>query len=141
MPDAGITTDIICGFPEETDEEFNETLEFVKKARFLKAHVFPYSERSGTVAAQMPQLPHAVREKRAAELIALTEQISREVEEDFAGGCEEVLFEQKKGDFIEGLSKNYLRIYVKTEEELIGEVRRVKIIEIKDGKLIGKMQS
>ena len=141
MPDAGITTDIICGFPEETDEEFCETIEFVKKANFLKTHVFPYSERSGTVAAQMPQLPHAVREARASQLIKLTDKISEDVENSFVGECADVLFEQKKGAFIEGLSKNYLRIYVKTDDDLIGEVRKVKIIGRKDDKLIGEMQS
>ncbi len=140
MPDAGITTDIICGFPEETDEEFNDTMEFVKKAHFLKTHIFPYSERSGTVAAQMPQLPHSLREKRAAELIAMTNEISREVEEEFVGKCADVLFEQKKGAFTEGLAGNYLRIYVKTDEEIVGEVKKVKIIERKDNKLIGEVQ-
>ncbi|MBQ8808350.1 MAG: tRNA (N(6)-L-threonylcarbamoyladenosine(37)-C(2))-methylthiotransferase MtaB, partial [Clostridia bacterium] len=75
MPDSGITTDIICGFPEESEEEFGETVEFVKKARFLKVHVFPYSQRSGTVADRMPQIPHPVREKRAGELGKITEEI------------------------------------------------------------------
>lgn len=141
MPDAGITTDIICGFPEETDEEFSETMQFVKKAQFLKVHVFPYSERSGTVAAQMPQIPHSIREARAGQLIKLTDKISEDVEDSFIGECVDVLFEQKKGVFTEGLAKNYLRIYVKTEEDVIGEVKKVKITERKDDKLIGEMQS
>ena len=141
MPDAGITTDIICGFPEETDEEFSETMQLVKKAQFLKVHVFPYSERSGTVAAQMPQIPHSIRETRAAQLIALADEISEKVENSFVGECVDVLFEQKKGEYAEGLAKNYLRIYVKTDEDVIGEVKKVKIIERKDDKLIGEMQS
>ena len=141
MPDAGITTDIICGFPEETEEEFAQTMEFVKKANFLKTHVFPYSERSGTVAAQMPQLPHSLREARAGKLIKLTDKISEDVENSFIGECVDVLFEQKKGEYAEGLAKNYLRVYVKTNEELIGEVRKVKITERKDDKIIGEMQS
>ncbi len=141
MPDAGITTDIICGFPEETDAEFSETMEFVKKANFLKTHVFPYSERSGTVAAQMPQLPHSIREARAGELIKLTDEISADVEKSFIGECVDVLFEQKKGAYTEGLAKNYLRVYVECEDDVIGEIKKVKITERKEDKIIGEMQS
>lgn len=141
MPDSGITTDIICGFPEETEEEFSETLDFVKKARFLKVHVFPYSERSGTVAAQMPQVPHSVREERAAKLIELTERISEEVENRFIGMQTEVLFEQTEGDYAQGLSGSYLRIYVKGGDELTGKIRKVKIVERKDGILFGEIRS
>ena len=141
MPDSGITTDIICGFPEETEEEFSETLDFVKKARFLKVHVFPYSERSGTVAAQMPQVPHSVREERAAKLIELTERISEEEENRFIGMQTEVLFEQTEGDYAQGLSGSYLRIYVKGGDELTGKIRKVKIVERKDGILFGEIRS
>ncbi len=139
MPDSGITTDIICGFPEESDEEFLETMEFVKKARFLKVHVFPYSERSGTVAARMEQVPHNIREERAAKLTALTEEIAKEVEKGFVGQNMEVLFEQTQGEYAEGLSGNYLRIYVKGGDDLTGEIRSVKIKEIKDGKIYGEI--
>lgn len=139
MPDCGITTDIICGFPEESEAEFAQTMEFVKKARFLKVHVFPYSERSGTVAAVMPQIPHPVREARAAELGTLTEKIAAEVEESFIGQTFEVLFEQTDGGFAEGLAGNYLRIYAAGGEELTGEIKCVKIKEIKDGRPIGEI--
>ena len=139
MPDSGITTDIICGFPEETDKEFLETLEFVKKARFSKVHVFPYSERSGTVAAEMPQIPHPIREKRASELIKLTEEIALGVENSFIGQIQEVLFEKTHKEYAEGLSGNYLRIYVPGGEELTGKIRKVKITERKDGKLLGEL--
>ena len=141
MPDSGITTDIICGFPEETEEEFTETLEFVKKARFLKVHVFPYSERSGTVAAEMPQGPHSVREERAARLIKLTEKIAEDVENSFIGSEAEVLFEQTDGEYAEGLTENYLRIYVKGGEELTGKIKKVKITVRKIERLIGEICS
>lgn len=140
MPDAGITTDIICGFPGETEEEFRETVEFVKKAQFLKVHVFPYSQRSGTVADKMEQVPHKMREERAAELITLTTGIAENVENSFVGQCFPVLFEQTEGAYAEGLSGNYLRIYVKGGEELVGEIRNVEIKEFKDGKLIGEIE-
>ena len=141
MGDCAVTTDIICGFPEETEAEFNETVEFVKKARFSKVHVFPYSERSGTVAAVMPQLAHSVREKRAAELGELTEKIAQDVEDSFIGEEVNVLFEKTEGDYIEGLSENYLRIYVKAGEELTGKIRKVKITQRKDGILFGEIRS
>ncbi len=141
MPDCGITTDIICGFPEETDKEFEETMEFVKKARFSKVHVFPYSERSGTVAAVMPQVPHSVREKRASELGKLTEEIAQDVENGFVGEEAEVLFEQTDGDYVEGLTGNYLRVYVRGGEELTGKIKKVKITERKDGILFGEIRS
>ncbi len=141
MPDSGITTDIICGFPEETEEEFFETMEFVKKARFLKVHVFPYSERSGTVAAEMPQVPHKVREERASRLINLTEKIAEEVENSFIGTEAEVLFEQTDGEYAEGLSGNYLRIYVKGGENLIGKIQKVKTHTRHNGFLFGEVCS
>lgn len=139
MPDAGITTDIICGFPEESEAEFQETVEFVQKARFLKVHVFPYSERSGTVAAQMPQIPHSVREERAARLGRITEEIAEDVENSFLGQAFEVLFEKSQGGTLEGLAGNYLRIYCEGTSELEGEIRKVKITGRKDGKLTGKL--
>lgn len=135
MPDASITTDIICGFPEETQEEFSETLEFVKKARFLKVHVFPYSERSGTAAAQMPQLPLPLREERAKILSKLEEETGDEFERSFIGKEAEVLFEQTDENYSEGLTKNYLRVYTKRDSTLCGTVCKVKITEKKSGKL------
>ena len=139
MPDSGITTDIICGFPEESEEEFLETMEFVKKARFLKVHVFPYSERSGTVAARMEQVPHSLREERAAKLTKLTEEIAKEVEKSFIGQCLSVLFEQTEGEYAEGLSGNYIRIYVKGGKDLIGKIQNVKVTHIKNGKIYGEI--
>lgn len=138
MPDAGITTDIICGFPEETEQEVGETLEFVKKARFLKVHVFPYSERSGTVAARMVQIDRHIREERATELISVCEKIAAEVEEEFIGQTFPVLFEQYRGGFSDGLMGNYLRVYVK-DKISDGEIKPVRITERKDGKLFGEI--
>lgn len=135
MPDASITTDIICGFPEETEEEFSETLEFVKKANFLKVHVFPYSERTGTAAAQMPQLPIPLREERAKILGNLEKEIGDIFERSFIGKEAEVLFEQTDENYTEGLTKNYLRVYIKRDSALNGTVCKVKITEKKSGRL------
>lgn len=137
MPDAAITTDIICGFPEETADEFEQTKEFAKKARFARVHVFPYSEREGTAAAKMKQLDMQLREKRAKELFEITEGIRAEFEESFIGGTQSVLFEQSADGFSEGLTKNYLRIFVKSENPLDSELHAVKIIGRENGRLIG----
>ena len=139
MPDAGITTDIICGFPEESEKEVRETLEFVQKAQFLKVHVFPYSERSGTAAALMPQIDRHIREERAQELIAVCEKIAKNVEDSFIGKEVKVLFEQCRKGVSDGLAENYLRVFVK-DDGLDGEIRTVRITERKDGKLFGEIE-
>ena len=78
MPDAAITTDIIVGFPGETDEEFNETLEFAEKTGFARIHIFPYSRRSGTVAAKMPnQIRNSVKHERAKQLIVKADELEQ----------------------------------------------------------------
>ena len=139
MPDAAITTDIICGFPGETDSEFEETKEFVRKARFARVHVFPYSEREGTAAAKMKQLNKEVREKRAKELFEITENIRAEFEESFIGSTHGVLFEQSADGVSEGLTKNYLRIYVNSEKPLDSELHSVKITGRENGRLTGTL--
>ncbi len=139
MPDCGITTDIICGFPEESEQEFLQTMEFAAKARFLKVHVFPYSERSGTAAALMPQIPKKEREERAAKLASLCESIAAEVEESFVGSEFKVLFEQFSDGFCEGLAPNYLRIFAEGDKELCGKICTVKITHRKNGRLYAKI--
>ncbi len=138
MPDCGITTDIICGFPEETEKEFSETKEFVKKAGFLKVHVFPYSERSGTVAARMEQLDRHLREERAKELIKICDTISDEIECSFIGTTCSVLFEKTHNGISEGLAKNYLRVYAATPD-LDGQIKAVEITHRKNGRIFGKI--
>ncbi len=140
MPDAAITTDIIEGFPSETEENFEETKEFVKKAGFSKIHVFPYSERKGTAASMMKQLPMSVREERAGELGKLGEELRKKFEEKFIGREMEILFEKKKDGFNEGLTKNYLRVFVSGDEELSGETRMVEITDYDGKRLYGKVK-
>ncbi len=139
MPDCSVTTDIICGFPEESEEEFAMTLAFAEKAAFARIHVFPYSERRGTAAAAMEQVPHSVRNERAARLGALAEEMKRKFELSQVGRTAEVLFEQLKDGCCEGLSKNYVRVYVPSERDMTGEIRRVEIREYRDGRLYGEL--
>ena len=112
FPDASLTTDIICGFPEETDEEFDETVKFVKTVNFSKVHVFPYSLRKGTIAARMPQVPGQIAKKRALELIELSNEQEVLFAKQFDGRECEMLIETfvKEDDKIvfEGYTAEYV---------------------------------
>lgn len=139
MPDAGITTDIIEGFPLESEENFEETKAFAKKAGFSKIHVFPYSERKGTAAAQMPQHPMPLREKRAKELSIIAEDLKQSFEKSFVGRTLEVLFEQTRGGKTEGLTKNYLRVFVDCDETLHDKCAKVEILKYDNNRLYGRV--
>lgn len=140
MPDCSVTTDVICGFPEETEEEFAETLAFARKAAFARIHVFPYSERRGTAAALMSQVPHPVREERAARLAKVGEELRADFERGHIGKTVSVLFEQTAGGVAEGLSRSYIRVHVPSEAELTGEILPVKITGFRDGKAWGELE-
>ncbi len=120
MTDSAITTDIIVGFPGETDEEFGETLEFVKDIEFAKVHVFKYSVREGTKAATFEnQVLPRVKSERSKKLIELTDRLSDEFMQKMIGKEVSVLVEKKADDFCEGYTTNYLKTKVK--EELAAE--------------------
>ncbi len=107
FPDSFLSTDVIAGFPRESEEEFLETLEFLKKVRFNKVHVFPYSKREGTKAAIAPgQIDPETKEKRAGELRAVCEKIQKEELKKYIGKTLDVLFLEPKNGYSEGLSKN-----------------------------------
>ena len=106
FPNATITTDILTGFPTETEEEFLETLEFAKKIKFEKAHIFPYSLREGTKAATLPQLPKAIKEERAKILTTATNETRKEFLKNQIGKTVNVLFETDKEDYSEGYTEN-----------------------------------
>lgn len=100
FPDMSLTTDIICGFPEETDEEFRETMEFVRRVGLNKVHVFPYSVRKGTKAASMPQVPAGIAKERTRQLISLSDELEKEFAASFVGKNVEIMVE--KTDRYEG---------------------------------------
>lgn len=140
MPDAGITTDIIVGFSGETEEMFEETMEFVDKIEFSKIHVFPFSRREGTPAYNFKnQVEGPVKKKRAHILADKEEKIANAFLDSFIGKTLEVLFEEESSRAVttEGYSTNYLRVSVPKDDELINQIRTVKIIERKDQVLKG----
>ena len=133
------TTDIIVGFPGETEEEFRETLEFTRKIGFLKVHVFPYSRREGTPAADMEeQIFPEIKNKRKKRLIAVCEAEREKIIKSFIGKEIEVLIETKtKNGFCSGYTKNYIPILLKGNYPA-GEIIKVKGLEYSDGALLSE---
>lgn len=115
-PDISLTTDIIVGFPSETEEDFQDTLSFVRKVQFSKVHVFPYSRRSGTVAADMAeQVPGDVKKDRVRRLLALSKELETEYMKKFIGKTLPVLMEVNRTDYSLGHTSNYLLVKVPGE--------------------------
>lgn len=141
VPDVAITTDIIVGFPGETEEDFATTLEFARQCGFAKMHIFPYSKRKGTPAESMPdQVDEAVKSERAARLAAVDEELHQEMLQSMLGKTEEVLFEQPADvGYMEGLCGPYLRVVVPASPELAGEICQVKITGVQDDWLRGEI--
>lgn len=137
FPDATITTDILTGFPTETEEEFLETVEFAKSIKFEKAHIFPYSIREGTVASKLPQLTNAVKESRAKILTEITNETRKEYLKEQIGKTVNVLFETDKNDYSEGYTENYTPVRIYDNIKRSGEIIKVKITEAKDDYCIG----
>ena len=136
--ECAITTDIMVGFPGETDEEFDKTAEFVKKADFAEAHVFMYSQRKGTPAAKRPdQIAPQIKEERSKQIIELTNQSRDKFLSQFVGQVKEVLFEQIVGGYFEGKTANYITVRIKTNENLQGIYKNVLFEELKDGVIYG----
>lgn len=115
-PDISLTTDIIVGFPSETEEDFQDTLSFVREVQFSKVHVFPYSRRSGTVAADMAeQVPGDVKKDRVRRLLALSKELETEYMKKFIGKTLPVLMEVNRTDYSLGHTSNYLLVKVSGE--------------------------
>lgn len=134
-----ITTDVIVGFPGETEEEFNKTFDYLKKIKLYQMHIFPFSRRSGTKAYYMPnQIPEQIKHTRVEILKKLDEQNRDSFENNMIGKIEQVLFEQRAGEYFEGHTKNYVKLYMKTEQDLSGILQNVLIYEKIDDRLICK---
>lgn len=139
MPDAAITTDIIVGFPSETEEEFAETVRFLKNIHLADAHIFKYSPRQGTPAAKMPQqIAPEVKEQRSHTLLTLTEAERRAFLMRFVSLTEPVLFEQEiQPGVYEGKTKNYITVCVTSAADLCGREENVQLEQYENGMLSG----
>ena len=138
-PDISLTTDVIVGFPGETEEEFQETLDFVSKIKFTKVHVFPYSRRKGTKADTMPnQIPENIKKERVKRLIDLSNKLEKEYLDLFLNQEVEVLIEEEYPDYSLGHTGNYLKVKV-LKPFKSNELIKVKIIKREDLMLIGEV--
>ena len=129
VPRVAITTDVIVGFPGETDTEFEESLEFCKEAGFARIHVFSYSPRSGTAAAKMTgQVPDKVKKERSRQMLALAEESTAKFKDSFAGEEMDVLWEKQTdgGDWT-GITGNYIRVFAKSKDNLSNKKSKIKI--------------
>ena len=139
FPECAVTTDMIVAFPGETEEEFAESLAFIRKCAFADMHIFPYSRRPGTPADKMPgQHNNATKEARSRAAIALAEEMSRAYREGFVGRTLEVLFEEREGEFYTGHAPNYIKVYARGEN-LHNEIRTVTVLEIYRDGVIGRL--
>ncbi|MCU9592964.1 tRNA (N(6)-L-threonylcarbamoyladenosine(37)-C(2))-methylthiotransferase MtaB [Caldibacillus thermolactis] len=133
LPGLAVTSDVIVGFPGETEEEFMETYHFVKKHKYAELHVFPYSKRTGTPAARMTdQIDEQIKDERVQRLIALSDQLAKEYASNFEGEVLEVIPEEpyKKdpnSGLFEGHSDNYLKVVFPATKDMLGKIVRVKI--------------
>lgn len=144
LKDASITTDVIVGFPGETDEEFNETYEYLKRLKLTKTHIFKFSPRKGTKAADMPnQLDGNVKEQRSKALIELNDKNESDFAKSLVGRDLDVLIEQevsKKPGIFEGYTRNYVKVEIlNANENMIGEIVSCHIEDSKEEYIIGKI--
>jgi threonylcarbamoyladenosine tRNA methylthiotransferase MtaB len=135
LPGLAVTSDVIVGFPGETEEEFMETYNFIKEHGFSELHVFPYSKRTGTPAARMEdQVDEEVKNERVHRLISLSDQLAKEYASKFEGDVLEVIPEEKYKDeesdnLYVGYTDNYLKVVFEGTEDMIGEIVKVKMTE------------
>ncbi|WP_234121431.1 tRNA (N(6)-L-threonylcarbamoyladenosine(37)-C(2))-methylthiotransferase MtaB [Clostridium hydrogenum] len=141
IKDVSITTDVIVGFPGETEEEFNETFEFLKKIKLSKTHIFKYSKREGTKAADMKeQVPGTIKDFRSNKLIELNNKNEKAFISKFIGCKMDVLFEtnfENNDDLYEGYTANYVKVVANSNENISGNILTVKIEEAKEDYLYG----
>ena len=135
--DAILTTDIIVGFPGESEQEFEKTYAFLEKIKFYKMHVFKYSPRKGTKAAIMPnQIDGNKKEERSRKLIELSNKNEKIYNEQYVGKELEILFEEEKNGIWQGHTKNYILAHYKTEENLENQIIKLQGIGAEDEYII-----
>ncbi len=146
IPDAAITTDVIVGFPGESEAEFEESLAFVKRMNFADGHVFTYSARPQTAAAGMPnQVPHTIRKARSTQMRAVFEKARRSYQKQFLGESLSVLWESAtmlgpSGWTVSGLTDNYLRVSAQTPKKLWNQITPVRLTGINEKGLVGEIR-
>ena len=140
FPECAVTTDMIVAFPGETEEEFTQSLAFIRKCDFADMHIFPYSRRPGTPADKMPgQHNNATKEARSRAAIAVAEEMSVCYRERWVGRPLEVLFEEKDGEYYTGHAPNYVKVYA-VGENLHNEIRTVTVTGVYRDGVMGELR-
>jgi threonylcarbamoyladenosine tRNA methylthiotransferase MtaB len=135
IPDAAVTTDVIVGFPGETETEFKETYDFCRQVQFARIHVFPYSPRPGTAAAGIPQqVAEQLKKERSKQILALAKESAQGYQKRFFGKTMKVLWEQEANGAWSGLTGNYIKAYAKNSADLTNQLIPVTLTKIyRDG--------
>lgn len=133
-----VTTDLICGFPDETNREFEQTMAFIETCAFADMHIFPYSVRPGTKAAELVQFSAAVKEERTRRAVAVARTMHRAYLEGCVGQTYPVLYEQEKDGLYTGHAPNYCEVCVHAED-LHNKIIDTKIVGIDGDALIGEL--
>ena len=142
IPRATFTTDIMVGFPGESEEDFMDSVRFVREARFIDAHVFQYSKRHGTPAADMPdQIEESIKHARSEELIAVVKEVqAAELDKLISEGAElSVLMEQKRGEYWHGHTDTFVEVMAKSAADLHGKIVQVRPVTRKNAVLLGEI--
>ena len=142
VKDIAISTDIIVGFPNETDDDFMETIKTSKEIGYSKIHVFPFSSRKGTVAAKMKnQINGKVKKERCNELIALSNKLGYEYNKRFLNKTVSVLIEEKENNYYVGHTTNFIKVKIESIQNIErNSIINVVIKEVYDSYVIGKME-
>ena len=138
-PDISLTTDVIVGFPTETDEEYIKSVEFIKKIEFSKIHVFPFSARKNTKAAQMKEVKDNIKKERTSNLINVSKELEETYYKKFIGNSLDVLFEKSNDEYTMGHTSNYLEVRVLKDDSLIGNIYNTSLDTYENGYIIGKI--
>ncbi len=140
FPGAAVTTDLMVGFPGETEEEFRQSMQFAKEIGFARMHVFPYSRRQGTRAADMPeQVPETVKKQRAAQMQQVAETLHQQFCRQYIGRTVSVLAERGKEGIFEGHAENDMLVMIKSERALQGEIVQVRVTGMQEGIFVGEL--
>ena len=133
IPDIAITTDIIVGFPGESDKDFERTLNFVKEMKFSRLHVFPFSARSGTPAADMePKIPEPIKKRRRNKLLEINKKLMKKYQSKFVNKVRRVVIEEKRDpqtNMLTGVTDNYLQILIDEDDKYKNELQKIKILK------------
>ena len=141
VPEAAITTDVIAGFPGETEHEYEESLDFIQNIEFARLHVFSYSPRPGTEAARMTgQVSDSVKTQRNQNLRVSGRECIKSYSRRFIGRSMPVLWEQQSGGIWSGYTANYIKVYTKSSEDLSNRIIPVKLKKLYKGDgVLGEM--